>query len=69
MGMPISLAGSGLLILIIEAVLGAFGITPEPGSVSQVLNSVVVAGGWLMLIIGQIRRRDLIAGIVRRFHL
>lgn len=66
--MPISLAGSGLLILIVEAVLGMFGITPEPGTVEQVLNSLIVAGGWLMLIIGQLRRRDLIAGLVRRFH-
>lgn len=67
--MPISLAGSGILILMLEAVLGAFGITTEPGTVDAVLNSAIVAGGWLMIIIGQLRRKDLLLGIVRRFSL
>lgn len=63
---PVSLAGSGLLILIIEGVLKSFGIEADATTVTGVVNSIVIAGGWLLLIIGQLRRPDLHFGLLRK---
>lgn len=63
---PISMAGSGLLVLIVEMVLNGFGITPEPGSVAAVVNAAIVALGWITLIAGQLSRKDLHFGLIRK---
>lgn len=63
---PISITGSGLLVLIVEALLHAFGITPDAGSVVAVVNAAIVALGWLTLIIGQLTRKDLHFGLIRK---
>lgn len=63
---PVSIAGSGLLVLIVEAFLGWFGITPAPGTVMSVVNATIIALGWLSLIVGQLRRKDLHFGLIRK---
>lgn len=62
----ISFAGTGTLVLLIEMVLRAFGITPEPGSALAVINGLVILGGWVFLVWGQFRRKDLRYGLVRK---
>lgn len=62
----VSMAGSGLFVVIIASVLNAFGITPEPGTIEHVVASLVVIGGWLAIIFGQLRRKDLKLGLFRK---
>lgn len=67
MGMtPISITGSGLLVLIVEALLHTFGITPDAGSVAAVVNAAIIALGWITLIVGQLTRKDLHFGLIRK---
>lgn len=62
----ISLAGTGLYVIIITAVLNYFGITADAGSVTAVVTSVITIFGWVLLIFGQLRRKDLTLGLVRK---
>ena len=60
------MAGSGLLIVMVEIVMHAVGLTPEPGTAAHVANAFLVVFGWGILIWGQLRRKDLIGGLLRR---
>jgi hypothetical protein len=62
----ISFAGSGLLVLVINGVLQAFGITPDAGSVAAVIQGGVIIFGWVLLIVGQLKRKDLHYGLLRK---
>lgn len=66
----ISVAGSGVYALaldgIINFMLNWFGITPDVGSVGAVINAAVIVVGWVMIIVGQLRRKDLKLGLIRK---
>ncbi len=64
--LPVSVTGSGLIILIIEGILHLFGITPDSGSVAAVVNASLIVIGWVAVIIGQLRRKDLHFGLIRK---
>lgn len=62
----ISVAGIGVYVSLIEVILRLFGITPEPGTVMEVVNAVVIVGGWILILVGQFKRSDLHFGLVRK---
>lgn len=62
----ISIAGAGVYVLIIQMILNLFGITPDAGSVMGVVNGVITVAGWALVIIGQLKRKDLTAGLIRK---
>lgn len=64
--MPISLTGTGILITLIEYVLRFFGLEFEEGSVAAAVNGLVVFVGFVLVIVGQLRRKDLRFGLVRK---
>lgn len=63
---PVSITGSGLIVIIVEMVLHYFNITPEADSVTAVVNGAIIVVGWLAVIIGQLRRKDLHFGLIRK---
>lgn len=63
---PVSITGSGLIVLLVEMVLHYFGITPDAGSVAAVVNGALIAIGWIALIVGQLTRKDLHFGLIRK---
>lgn len=63
---PISLAGTGTYIIVIESVLKLFGFEFPEGSVGDAVNGLVVFLAFVLLVIGQLRRRDLHLGLIRK---
>lgn len=64
--MPISLTGTGILITLIEYALRFLGLEFEEGSVAAAVNGLVVFVGFVLVIVGQLRRKDLRFGLVRK---
>lgn len=64
--MKLSIAGVGMYVSVITVLLNLFGITPDPGSVEAAVSAGVTLFGFALWIIGQVRRRDLKFGIVRK---
>ncbi len=62
---PISLAGSGAIITVIEFALRYTNVDLPDGSVAALVNGVVTVGGIVLLIWGQLRRKDLKYGLFR----
>lgn len=62
----ISLTGVGVLIMLVQTALTLLGIETEPGTVEYAVNSFVAVVGFIALVIGQVRRKDLHAGIIRK---
>lgn len=60
------MAGVGSVITLIEAILPFLNVTVNQGEVGEAINGIVSFVGFILLVWGQIRRKDLIAGIVRR---
>lgn len=48
----------GLTILVIEAILSAFGVEFEAGTVAKAVEGVIVAVSLALLLINQMRRTD-----------
>lgn len=63
---PISFAGLGGLITLLELGLHIFGVTPPPGSLEAALNGLLVFVGFILFVWGQVRRPDLKFGLVRK---
>lgn len=63
---PVSFAGLGTIALTIEAILRIIGIEFTEGSVEAALNGLVVFVGFVLLIVGQLRRKDLKYGLLRK---
>ncbi len=62
----ISLTGIGGIVTIVELVLRLFGVEAPEGSVLAVVNGFVQLVGIGTLIYGQLRRKDLKMGMIRR---
>lgn len=62
----ISATGTGAIITLTEALLRAFGVEFPEGSVASAINGIAAAVGLGLIIWGQINRKDLKAGIVRK---
>jgi uncharacterized membrane protein len=65
----LSLTGIGVIIMLVQTVLQLIGIETEPGTVEYAVNSLFAVIGFVALVWGQLRRRDLVAGIVRKQNL
>jgi len=61
-----SMTGTGIALLIIRGVLNFFGIEADDSTLVAVVDSVLVVVGWILTIWGQIRRKDLEGGFLRR---
>lgn len=69
----ISMAGTGLITVIITTILGHFGIIPAVGQINHIIGDVLaviddagVVLGWWFIIWGQLRRSDLHFGLLRK---
>lgn len=62
----VSMTGVGAVITVLETIAKMIGIELPEGSVASAVNGVVAVVGLVLLIVGQYRRKDLVAGIVRR---
>lgn len=61
-----SMAGSGLIITLIETILKLTGVEFPDGSVSAGINGIIAFVGLILLVWGQVRRKDLKFGLIRK---
>ena len=62
----ISLTGVGGIVTVVELALSFFGVVPSEGSILAIVNGLVALSGVVTLVYGQLRRKDLVGGIIRR---
>lgn len=62
----ISFAGTGTYILTLEVIAYMFGLELPEGSVAGAVNAIVVVGAFVLLVWGQLRRKDLHLGLFRK---
>lgn len=67
----VSMTGTGLYILLLNLlfqVLGMFGIQLDilPGQVEGWAEAISALVALVLMVIGQVRRKDLVGGLVRR---
>lgn len=60
------MGGTGALITIVELLLAALGIQAPDGSIAEVVNALITLVGFGLMLVGHFRRKDLVAGIIRR---
>lgn len=63
----VSMAGTGLIISALAFLLPIFGVTVDQGTITQFVDNVAQAIGFILLVWGQLRRPDLHFGFIRRF--
>ena len=61
-----SMTGIGLVVVLVEVVLKLLGVELPEGSVSKTINDLVSGVGGVLVIFGQLRRKDLKWGFLRR---
>lgn len=59
------MTGTGLIVIAATYFLGLFGIIPADGQILQIISNVTSVAGWILTIVGQIRRADLSWGLFR----
>jgi len=62
----LSLTGIGVVIMIVQSALELLGVETEPGSIEFAVNSLFAVIGFIAIVVGQLRRRDLHAGLIRK---
>jgi hypothetical protein len=61
-----SMAGTGTYVLLIEQVLKFLGFEFGEGVVAGVVDAAVTIGAFALVFVGQLRRKDLSWGLLRR---
>lgn len=61
-----SKAGVGAVVILVESLLRFIGVDFPEGSVSEAINGLVVFGGLVLLVVGQLQRKDLKYGLFRK---
>jgi hypothetical protein len=61
-----SMTGTGLIVVIVTALLSHFGIVPADGQVLTLINDGLTLAGWALTIWGQLSRADLSWGFWRK---
>lgn len=61
----VSMTGVGAIVTLIEALLRVFGVEVAEGSVGAGVNGLVSFVGLVLMVWGQIRRKDLKFGLLR----
>lgn len=64
--MPVSKAGIGAIIILLEAGLKFLNVEVPEGSVANAIEGIVGFIGLILLVWGQLDRKDLKGGIIRR---
>ena len=62
----VSMTGSGLLTIALGTVLGWLGVNAEASQLAGWVDAIVKLAGLIMLVIGQLRRKDLSWGFWRK---
>lgn len=62
----VSMTGVGGLVTAAFVLLQLFGVEVPEGTAAQVTEAIVAIVGVVLLVWGQLRRKDLIGGIVRK---
>lgn len=62
----LSLTAVGGIVTVVELVLQMFGIDLPKGSLEAALNGIIAVVGVVALIVGQVRRKDLTAGLIHK---
>lgn len=61
------MAGTGgAIVVLLQVILPLFGVELSENEISAFVEAVVTLVGTVMFVVGQVRRPDLIGGIVRR---
>ncbi len=62
----VSLTGIGVLVMLIEWILKFFGLEVSVDGITEAVNGFISFIAFVMIIVGQVRRRDLEFGLVRK---
>lgn len=62
----VSITGLGVVVLVLEQLAKLVGLELPEGSVGSAVNAVVQVVGFVLLVVGQLRRKDLKLGLVRK---
>lgn len=62
----VSMAGTGSAIVLLEGLLRFLGVEFPEGSVAQAVNGFLAFLGFALLVWGQLRRKDLKFGLLRK---
>ena len=62
----VSLTGVGLLVTLVEMALKHFGLLFPEGTVLAAINGLITFVGFVAIVFGQMRRKDLHFGLVRK---
>jgi len=64
--MPISITGVGAIITLLEAIAKWVGLDIPEGTFTSGVNGAISFIGLILLVVGQLRRKDLKGGIIRK---
>jgi len=62
----VSLTGIGVVIMVVQTVLTLLNVQFAPGSVELAINGLFAFIGFLAIVFGQLRRKDLSFGLFRK---
>ena len=62
----VSLAGTGWAVIGVMWLLRYFGLEADEGSVTAVVEAAFIVFGFVAALVGQIRRKDLRFGLIRK---
>ena len=63
----VSMTGTGgAIVVLLQVILPLFGVDLQKFDVPQIVEALTTIVGAVLLIWGQIRRKDMVAGIIRK---
>lgn len=62
----VSMAGTGVVVTLIVTVLKLFGIEVGTEEATKAVEGFLSVVGLILLIVGQVRRKDLVGGLLRK---
>lgn len=61
-----SMAGTGWLVLLVGVIAKSLELDIDDGQITELANAVLLLVGFLTAVVGQLRRKDLTLGILRK---
>lgn len=62
----VSMTGSGMLVIALATILSWIGVNADSSQIAGWVDSILSVAGLLMLVIGQLKRKDLKFGFWRK---
>jgi hypothetical protein len=62
----VSMTGTGMIVTAVAAILGHFHIVLDNDTITALVKDIIEIGGIVLMVIGQLRRKDLVAGVIRK---